>query len=37
MAFSISEIESEKTSGTSNVRSTVSHTFISLNVGLVKR
>ena len=37
MAFSISEIDSEKVSGTSNARSTVSHTFISLDVGLVKR
>jgi hypothetical protein len=37
MTFSISEIDSEKVSGTSNVCSTILHTFISLNVGLMKR
>lgn len=37
MAFSISEIDSEKASGASNACSTIAQPFISLNVGLVKR
>ena len=37
IAFPVGEIDGEKVGGSGNVRSTISHLLIPLNVGLMKR